>query len=320
MPLPDEAPLVRTMAVDGAPGAHQATPQLQGGAGKTAWSVELVPLPGGTFTAGALPGEPGAEWWPPREVTVAPFLLADVETPWGLFVQYCDPANAAAWPTAESPCLVHSAGDDYPPAEHEESKPNLPAENLSWWDAAGFANWLTTKELGAAEQVYTFAGAGDTRTVTIALERKGYRLPTPEEWEWAARAGKTSAYGEYGNASWGCDFTNTPIDDCYPGAPDVFDDKLAPARPPASGKGDFKPNSWGLYHLNGNVQEWVSASVTSPKGRELMVYSGGSYSTCVMTRAGDPRPAYDLCMPVGRSEDLPTRERNDLGFRLARTP
>ncbi len=285
----------RTMVVDGAPGAHLTPPLLRGGAGKTSWSVDLVQLPGGTFTAGALPGEPGADWWPPREVTVAPFLLADVETPWGLYQQY-DPTDA------------------------QENKADLPAVRVSWWDAIDFANWLTTKELGADQQVYTITGEGDARTVEVALDRKGYRLPTADEWEWAARAGKTSAYGEYGNASWGCDFTNTPINDCLPGAADVFDDRLAPSRPPASGKGAFKPNSWGLYHLNGNVQEWVSGSVTNSNGRELTLYNGGSYSTCKMSRSGDPRPAFDLCMPVGRSEDLPTRERDDLGFRLARTP
>ena len=94
----------------------------------------------------------------------------------------------------------------------------LPAVNVSWADAAGYAAWLS------------------------AATGRPYRLPTEAEWEYAARAGQATAY------SWGAD----PGEDrancagCGRGG--------AGAALPV---GRFPPNAWGLHDMHGNVWEWT---------------------------------------------------------------
>lgn len=87
----------------------------------------------------------------------------------------------------------------------------LPALGVSWLDAKGYAEWLTRK-----------------------TGRK-YRLPSEAEWEYAARAGATTAYW------WG----------------EKFDAAKVPARQ-ASAVGSYAPNGFGLYDVLGNAREWVA--------------------------------------------------------------
>jgi formylglycine-generating enzyme required for sulfatase activity len=70
-----------------------------------------------------------------------------------------------------------------------------------------------------------------------------YRLLSESEWEYAARAGTTTAY------PWG-DEIGTGNADCI-GCGSQWDGKQT------SPVGSFKPNSFGLYDMQGNVYQWV---------------------------------------------------------------
>jgi formylglycine-generating enzyme required for sulfatase activity len=160
--------------------------------------------------------------------------------------------------------------------------PRLPVTNVSWNDCQDFINNLNTKT------------------------NRGYRLPTDAEWEYACRAGTTTAYS--------------------------VEDKIIPlyANYNKSGKGkptpaaSFKPNAFGLYDMHGNnVWEWCEdwkadypeRAVTDPKGSQtgkFRVLRGGSYDGDLSTTRSSLRNDDTRFTP---SDRLFNR-----GFRLAKTP
>ena len=145
----------------------------------------------------------------------------------------------------------------------------------------------------------------------------GYQLPTEAQWEYAARAGTTTAYfwgndeaggkgfGNMNDASaakrfhkWNRSFS---WDDGY-----VF---LAPVR-------SFKPNAWGLHDMMGNVQEWCEdafvrdypadgADESAAIGGNARVIRGGSWL--------DPPDLYRLAKRFGFA---PQGRRDFIGFRV----
>jgi formylglycine-generating enzyme required for sulfatase activity len=94
----------------------------------------------------------------------------------------------------------------------------LPVEQVSWEDAQKFIERLNAQE-------------GGTK----------YRLPTEVEWEYAARAGTTTAYSFGDNPR--------PLGE-YAWFSENFGNTTHPV-------GQKQPNPWGLYDMHGNVWEWV---------------------------------------------------------------
>ncbi len=122
------------------------------------------------------------------------------------------------------------------------------------------------------------------RLSTIAACR--CRLPTGDEWEWAARAGRGDAlpYGslddDFSKSANLADRTfrrqdrfsgNVPLMGVPPWrlADERFDDTFRATAP----VGSFKPNGWGLYDMSGNVWEWTADR--APDGRAIV--RGGSF-------------------------------------------
>ena len=153
----------------------------------------------------------------------------------------------------------------------------LPVTNVSWEDCQEFIKKLNAKTDG------------------------GYRLPTEAEWDYACRAGTTTAYS-FGDKI-------TPKDANY------LDSKIG--KPVAVGS--YKPNAFGLFDMHGNVWEWCEDwhgeypfAVTDPKGpatgnrRVIRGGSSGYYGS--------------FARSSNRYYSLPTNRGSLGGFRLARTP
>jgi formylglycine-generating enzyme required for sulfatase activity len=151
----------------------------------------------------------------------------------------------------------------------------LPVTVVSWEDCQEFIKKLNAKTNG------------------------GYRLPTEAEWEYACRAGTTTAY------SFGDSLTKSDAN--------IDGDSIKAV-------GSYKPNAFGLYDMHGNVWEWCedwmadypAGALTDPKGPGTgtsRVLRGGSFNFGVsMARSSD------------RFNGAPSARYNLGGFRLARTP
>ncbi|HOC59192.1 MAG TPA: formylglycine-generating enzyme family protein [Smithellaceae bacterium] len=183
-----------------------------------------------------------------------------------------------------------------------------PVESVSWDDVQEFIRRLNKKE-----------------------KKARYRLPTEEEWEYAARAGTSTAI--YTGPLRILGYSNAPALDriawyggnscaSYEGAfdcrswPDKQNSCSSCGPHPVAQK---KPNAWGLYDIIGNVWEWVqddyepysakpAASFHQKKGR-TKVFRGGSWNYA-------PRS----CRAAYRLDNVPSSRLSFVGFRLALEP
>lgn len=134
-----------------------------------------------------------------------------------------------------------------------------PANRVSMYDAMKFLNKLTDRENQGKPLEQQRTRCYDETNWSWDRACTGYRLPTEGEWEYAARAGTTTAYSFGDEAKDLCTYGNgadiaakrkhanwTPANE----ACDDGESDLAPV-------GKYKPNPWGLYDMHGNVYEWV---------------------------------------------------------------
>lgn len=156
----------------------------------------------------------------------------------------------------------HWKNNKYPPLTNK-----FPVYNVSWDDANKYARWI------------------------------GKRLPTEEEWEYAARGAEGTIY-PWGNEAWSKDKANLRETEIG----------LAPVEYFPAGQ------SWcGIKDLVGNVAEWVADSFAPYKGGSVKgvpqskVYRGGSYK--------DPK---DEFLTTRRRYSNASSKRPEIGFRCAK--
>ena len=129
----------------------------------------------------------------------------------------------------------------------------------------------------------------------------GYRLPTEAEWEYACRAGTKTAYS-FGDKI-------TPKDANY-------DD--SGIRKPIE-VGSYKPNTFGLYDMHGNVCEWCEDwKADYPKGA-VIDPKGPAKGSGRVLRGGSFYFLESLARFSNRYYFTPTLRYFFNGFRLART-
>lgn len=162
----------------------------------------------------------------------------------------------------------------------------LPVERVSWEDACEFCRRLS--EL-AVEKV-----AG-----------RLYRLPTEAEWEYACRAGTTTAFAFGPSLDAGqANFTG-PLS--------------AGAARGTTVVGSFPPNAWGLYDMHGNVWEWCNDWFfpdyygQSPSSDPQGPPSGFAR----VLRGGGWRSRAAQCRSAARYSATATQRHDAFGFRVA---
>jgi formylglycine-generating enzyme required for sulfatase activity len=207
-------------------------------------TLDMVLIPGGTFTMGSPAGEADREAHegPQHPVQLSPFYLCTTEITLEMFLAYYQETGTAKKEFAEEQAAqqaeaANAAGVNaitgptpvYGDMTMGYSKKH-PAIGMTWHNATTFCRWLSQKT------------------------GKKYRLPTEAEWEYAARAGTANAFGVCDNADGLKDYA------WYNGNANVEPHAV----------GTKKPNAWGLYDMQGNVREWVQ-DFYSPTGYEEAV-------------------------------------------------
>ena len=188
-----------------------------------------------------------------------------------------------------------------------------PTAGTSWYEAAKFANWLTSGD--ALSGAYGFSNStsftGVDRAAAIATYGTIYVLPSEDEWYKAAYLKSDgSGYTTYatGNA------TPDGIDDNFDTDYDsVFSEGAENNEPFAVGGGTLENN--GTYDMGGNVYEWTESAFdgTLDELDESRALRGGLWLGDVSTLQSSSR------FGDGFPLDLPGNDfgGNYVGFRVA---
>ncbi|MGI5067698.1 formylglycine-generating enzyme family protein [Treponema denticola] len=245
----------------------------------------------------------------PHTVSLSAYLIGETEVTQELWQAVM--GNNPSW-------FNGSSGKE--PAAGEAQK-KRPVENVNWYDAIAFCNKLSIK-LGL-EPCYTVKVGGtplnfanlsfelipttdnpDWNKAELDMNKKGFRLPTEAEWEWAAKGGTdykwagTNTEAELTNYAWY--YSNSGY-------------KTHEVKKKS-------PNGYGLYDMSGNVWEWcwdwygdlsasLGADYAGPASGYYRVFRSGSWyfnaKDCTVGIRNHISPAYSC---------------DYLGFRLACRP
>ncbi|TYT72347.1 SUMF1/EgtB/PvdO family nonheme iron enzyme [Microcystis aeruginosa] len=181
-------------------------------------TLEMVAIPGRTFTMGSPAGEGDNDEKPQHQVTVPPFFMGKY------------PITQAQWQAIASRTDLKIKQDLEPKPAYFKDRPDSdrrPVEQVSWYDAIEFCARLSKLS---------------------KLRGREYRLPSEAEWEYACRAGTTTPF-YFGETITG-ELANYDASDIYAGEP------KGKYRKETTPVGQFPSNDFGLYDMHGNVWEW----------------------------------------------------------------
>ncbi|MDC0157888.1 formylglycine-generating enzyme family protein, partial [Verrucomicrobia bacterium] len=158
-----------------------------------------------------------------------------------------------------------------------------PVETVRWIEAVSFCNKLTEMEKKAGR----------------VPEGMAYQMPTEAQWEYACRAGTTTAY------SWGDAITKTNAN--------YRDSRFKQTRD----VGQYAANPWGFHDMHGNVYEWCAdwyGDYPSGAVRDPVGPADGSYR---VNRGGSWGFTANFARCATRIRFVPASGHGGLGFRLS---
>jgi formylglycine-generating enzyme required for sulfatase activity len=259
-------------------------------------TLDLVLIPGGTFTMGSPAGEEGRDWYgdfndalkgvnvegPQHQVKIPPFLMGKY------------PVTQAQWKAVaampKSECDLESD-----PANFKGD--NRPVEQVSWDDAVEFCQRLS-KHTG-----------------------RKYRLPSEAEWEYACRAGTTTPFhfgstittdlANYAGIDW--ENKGKTYSGSYGQGP------KGEYRQKTTDVSCFSANGFGLYDMHGNVWEWCldhwhNTYDGAPTDGSAWLSSGESKLRLLRGGSWDYAPWH--CRSANRNWFARDAQNVSLGFRL----
>lgn len=256
-----------------------ANPILRDRLSSGAQGPEMVAIPAGSFVMGSPPQEKG-------RYSDESTHLVRIDQPFAIGKYEV---------TFQDYDLFASATGRASPNDQGWGRGRQPVINVSWQDATAYAEWLS-KQTGAR-----------------------YRLPTEAEWEYAARAGTTTARFWGDDPDQGCAYANAadldgkhlfvgwPAMNCHDGH--IY----------ATPVGSYRNNDFGLHDMAGNVLEWTCSlydkdsqaapvqRCETPAPERLFVLRGGSWND-------EPRNVRS----AERHRNQPTFQDYSIGFRLVR--
>jgi formylglycine-generating enzyme required for sulfatase activity len=268
-------------------------------------SIEMVLIKPGTFMMGSPANEPGRYGDETQhQVTLTGFYMGKYEV---TQAQY-------------EAVMGSNPSFDKRPASPETSTANRPVEQVNWYSAIVFCNKLSMQEgLSPAYRIPGFNNSTDPAAwgtvpkfwndsavatwdgVEIVGGSNGYRLPTEAQWEYACRAGTTTAYNT----------GDTISDDTgwYAGNTGRRTHEV----------GEKPPNAWGLYDMHGNVSEWCwdwAGNYSSGAQTDPMGAVSGGIPWDRMERGG----AWSLSghRSAHRTSSTPSYGGGSSGFRVVR--
>lgn len=223
---------------------------------------DLVEIEGGSFQMGRNDSVPTEG--PAHQITINTFSMDKTEVTNAEYAQFVKQTNHA--PPEQWGSVKPAAGQEL-----------LPVSNVSYEDAVAFAAWRSKRD-------------GVT-----------YRLPTEEEWEYAARNGDKDNLYPWGN-TWAAGHAATA--------------EAGVGKEQPVGTYPTGANRWGVQDLIGNVWEWTSSKASVYKGNSLQLPA--QYQEWIVARGGSYSSPANKVSGTMRDWFAPNYKNAVLGFRLVK--